>query len=193
MRIVLPKFYNQKKDLVICQICNKELRTLQTHIPRIHKISCEEYKEEYKLWNGDLMSISTRQKMSEYHNRPDVRKKDMKRFMEGVKPFSPENKGRGKIKARYRGMTRTLTEEGRISLSEKASRLHTPEIRLKASLSRRRGRFQICQNRECGKSYWVKPYMFETSKYCSMYCQGKVHWTNYWNNKKSVSYNGGRE
>lgn len=184
MRIVLPKFYNKKDDLVICQICYQELKTLNTHIPRIHKISCEEYKEQYLLWNGDLMAISTREKMSKYHNRPEVRKKDMKRFLENIKPYSSENKGRGKRKSRYREMTRSLSEKGRISLSEKASRLHTPEIRKKAGLSKRRGRFQICQNKECGKSYWVKPYMFEISKYCSRKCQNKMQAINYWQNKK---------
>jgi len=59
----LPKYYNKEKDLIICQLCFKEFRTIQTHITRVHKMDCVEYKKKFKLFNGDLMCLRTRKKM----------------------------------------------------------------------------------------------------------------------------------
>jgi len=181
MRKTLPKFYDKEKDLVQCQLCGKWFKSLNSHIPRVHKISCEEYKKRFNLWNGDLCCQSTRIKISEYHKRPEVKEKSLKRFLEKVKPYSPENKKRGQIKERYKKMFANAgflhTPEVKRKRKEALRKFRNDPIRFKLAMEksaqkRRKGIWRKCE--VCGKKFWVKPYMIPTARFCSRKCQNSM-------------------
>lgn len=171
MRRTNPKFYDIEHDLVQCQFCKKWFKGLMSHIPRIHNITCEEYKEEFSLWNGDLVSVGTRLKFSEYHKKPEVLEKSTHRFFKNIQPYNHKNKKGGvknerylKIKGidwhkyiNYTNLSKTLKKahaEGKFDICYK---------------KRRKGINKKCLN--CDKEFYVQRCHIKTAKFCSRECK----------------------
>lgn len=168
-----PKFYDFDKDLIQCQLCNEWFKTLNSHLSRIHECSGEEYKEKFGLWNGDLISIDTREKMSK-NAKNRITPELLKQFKKNVASI-PQFKKKPTNK-RFK------------ALRNKSNFLHTPEVKQKiqeslkkyrktkryvidrerAAEKIRKGRYQFCKI--CKTKYWVKRCAFEKSICCTRKC-----------------------
>lgn len=172
-RKTLPKFYDPSSDLLQCQECKKWFKGLNSHLPRIHKMTGEEYKEKYSLWNGDLVIPSSRQKLSEAQKRPHILKKTIDRF------YKNEKMGiaRGQRKARYKNMVpeQLLTEESKIkshkALNEFWKSESGKDAIQRAREKRKKGKEITCL--ECRNKFYISKYRFENAKFCSRSCKDK--------------------
>ena len=194
MRKTLPKYYDKEIDKIQCQECGKWFKALFSHIPRLHKISCEEYKEKYLLFNGDLCCQSTRLKMSEDKKRPDVLLKSTKRFLKNVKPRKGKipkrsNKKRYKIISSL-DIAREFahTKEARKKRSILISKAHASGKFNEAYKKRKNGKEHICI--ECGKKYYRPKYIETITKFCSRQCSADSEYTknkakNFWKSPKA--------
>jgi hypothetical protein len=174
-RKTVPKFYDSEEDLIQCQLCMKWYKALISHIPRIHKITCDQYKEKFGLWNGDLVAVGPRKQLAD-KQRKNITKARLKAFKKNVVNFPIEKKK--KIKERF------------VLLVKNANFLHTPETKRKmkegmtkyrktdkckedikrASITRKHGRYQIC---ECGckTRFYVPKNRFGTARFFSRKCK----------------------
>jgi predicted transcriptional regulator len=171
----LPKYYNKEKDLIICQLCFKEFRTIQTHITRVHKMDCVEYKKKFKLFNGDLMCLRTRKKMA---NKPE----EFKQYLRDKLPNNIKmGSARGKIKPYIKEIMSEANFVSRCSVKRKenlSAYWKTEEGRLsilKGAEKRKTGTYITCI--ECGKTKYVKKCFLKTAKFCSRECHANYDFT----------------
>lgn len=190
-----PKFYDEEKDLIQCQECGKWFKCLISHIPRIHKITCEQYKEKYGLFNGELINLSNRNKRKEYHSSPKAVLVQNENFYNHLKPFDEENKRRGKVKPRFKKIKREISLESKLIMSDKIKKYHnTPagkERRIRACKTSMKGIYKECLH--CHKKYYVRKGAIKTSKFCSRICQNnssyiKEKQKEFWNTDKSLEF-----
>lgn len=197
MRRTNPKFYDEKKDLIQCQLCGKWLSHLVSHISRIHKISCEEYKNKFLLFNGDLICNRIREKMSNSKKQPEISKKNLERFLKNIKPKKGKIPNKTK-KDRYKkifpldlGRHLAHTSEALDKLSISLKNAHKTGKMNKAYESKKNGKYCICKN--CGKKYYVSACREHTTKFCSLKCNVNSKYTKNKLKKFWVSQKGDEE
>jgi len=193
-RKTLPKFYDPVEDLVQCQLCMKWFKGLTSHIPRIHKITGDQYKEKFGLWNGDLVAIGPRKQLAEKQKK-NITKKRLRAFKKNVVNFPREKKK--KPKSMFQVLLKKenpLQKPDAIKKMIKARAKYLKSDRYKkdrkrAAEYRKRGRFQRCE--VCHKKYWVKKYMFGISKCHSRKCMANHPYTKekikrYWKSQEKI-------
>jgi hypothetical protein len=194
-RLTLPKFYDSELDLVQCQLCKKWFKSLPSHVTRIHKWTGEDYKEEFNLWNGDMVSIGSRKKLADKQVK-NITPERMKLFKKNVLSITHSKKK--PIKKRFRSLfkkanflnSKEARKKAQIGLKNyRKTDRYKADIR-KAGKSRRTGRYQICQC-GCGEKYYVKRYRWETSKFKNRQHKDQSEYTKttvkaFWNSKKSL-------
>jgi len=117
MRKTLPKFYDEERDLIECQICKRWRKMLNNTHLRMHGTTCKEYKEKYGLIWGDLIALSVRQKMS--NSGKMHAKESKKRFNKFAKPKLQEayNKPKTRNQRTRECRTTLITPQKRKALS----------------------------------------------------------------------------
>jgi hypothetical protein len=189
-RKTVPKYYDPLNDLVQCQICYQWFKTLVSHVTRIHKMSGEEYKEEFGLWNGDMMSMGTREKISK-KKKEGMTEEKLRKFIKKVVKY-PKKK---KLKARFKILRKEFNFFDSPEIRKKAKKAlvkyrktnrYKKDIK-RAAKTRRRGGYKICE--VCYKRYYVKRYLFKKSKCCSKKCMANHPYTKqkikeFWKSRK---------
>ncbi len=175
MRKTLPTFYNKDTDRVVCQVCKKELKFISNTHLRKHNLTSEEYKEQFKLWNGDLICQSTRHKchLLGLKQSEEQRKRCVQLQKTLFKDF-PEL--RGKIKKSYiREKFREMKFVNRESSIKALKKWHTTDIGRdaidKSIHGRIKGNYLLCP--ECGKLFYRSPSRIRKINYCSYKCSAQ--------------------
>jgi len=172
MRKTLPTFYNKETDRVICQVCKKELKFIScTHL-RKHNLTSIEYKEKFKLWNGDLICQSTRQKAHVLGLRNSEKQRErLIKLQNTLFKKSPELYGKINkpyIREKLREM-KFVDRESSIKALRKWHKTDNAKIAQdKSAHSRIKGNYLLCP--ECGKLFYRSPSRIRKINYCGYTC-----------------------
>ncbi len=117
------------KETIECKICGKTMKALNVHVPRIHKISCTEYKEQFP--GAEIYSEATREKYAKTLRAVDKTTNSYRQAMSKAKKGVPLPS--------LQGRKRTFTPEHCKAISDaktgKPHASHSEETKRKISES----------------------------------------------------------